>query len=138
MYNRAVELCVHKYVPKSNIDKKPMGLNSPVERKIRCKEEAWNRYRAKKTPHRPFSYLRARNDATASVRKVKYEYEKKVAIDTKRNSKHFWSYTRSKTKVKEKITRVKNINGELTRNDSETAEEMNSSFNSVYVLETQT
>ena len=138
VHDKAIELCVLLHKPRSSSNKKPKWLNSPIERKIRCKEEAWNRYRARKTPSRRSRYLRARNDATNSIRRTKYEYEKRVALDTKISSKHFWRHVRDRTKVKEELTRVKTLTGDSTRNDSETAEEMNRAFSGVYVREAQT
>ena len=71
------------------------------------------------------------------MRKAKYEHEKRVAKDVLDNSKHFWRYTRNKTRVNEVVTKVRNNEGVLTKNDTETAEVMNEAFNSVYVREDQ-
>ena len=137
IYDKAVELFVPVYIPGPKSNSKPKWLTSPVIAKIRSKEKAWRRYRARKTPRRRQEYIRARNIATAAVRRAKYEYEKKVALDAKTDCKRFWSYTRSKTKVKEEVKRVRKEDGNLTIDDKESAEVLNSAFNKVFVRETE-
>ena len=78
-----------------------------------------------------------RNKATFETRKAKKEFEKKIALDSKEDTKHFWSYARSKTKFKEQVSRVKREDGNLTTSDKETAEEINKAFNTVFVRESQ-
>ena len=136
IYNKAVSNYVPISSPSPNRKPKPKWLTTHVYTKIRNKEKAWLRYRARKTPFRRHFYITARNTATLTVRSAKYAYEKKVALDSKENSKHFWSYVRSKTNVKEQITRVKNSEGELTKNDKETVDTLNSAFNNVFIRET--
>ena len=137
IYNKGVELCVPLHRPRSNNQTHPKWMNRQVRSKIEKKKEAWQSYRERKTPLRRRLYTVARNDATSSVRKAKYEHEKRVAKDVLDNSKHFWRYTRNKTRVNEVVTKVRNNEGVLTKNDTETAEVMNEAFNSVYVREDQ-
>lgn len=69
------------------------------------------------------------------MRATKHNYEHQITQDSATNPKHFWSYARSKTTIKETITRLKNASGELTENDTETAQKMNKPFNGVFVEE---
>ena len=69
------------------------------------------------------------------VRKAKKKFEKSVIREIKKNSKKFWSYVRSKTKIKETILRVANNDGKLTESDEETANSVNKSFVSVFTQE---
>ena len=62
------------------------------------------------------------------VKLAKIVFEKKLCEDIKVNPKHFWSFVRSKTNLKEKILKVKKSNGNLTSGDTETANEFNKAF----------
>jgi hypothetical protein len=42
-------------------------------------------------------YEEARNEANRLVRKAKYEYERAIAINNKKDSKIFWKFIQSKT-----------------------------------------
>ena len=69
------------------------------------------------------------------VRIAKKVFDKKLCEDIKVNPKHFWSYVRSKTKLKDTVMRLRKRNGMLTENDKETADEFNCGFQSVFVKE---
>ena len=76
-----------------------------------------------------------RNNATFECRKAKKAFERKIALDAKEDTKHFWSYARSKTKFKKQVSRVQREDGSLITTDQETAEVMNGAFSSVFVRE---
>jgi vacuolar-type H+-ATPase subunit H len=48
-------------------------------------------------------YEEARNEANRLVRKAKYEYERSIATNMKKDSNFFWKFIQSKTKTKENI-----------------------------------
>ena len=58
-----------------------------------------------------------------------------MALDAAKNTKHFWGYVRSKTTVKEKVTRLQMAAGTLTTSDIETADTMNQAINRVFTQE---
>lgn len=129
---------INKYVPKVRCTTgkvKPKWMTREVREQITVKERAWNRLKARKTPLRAEEYRRARNRATTMVKMAKREFDKKLCEDIKANPKHFWSYMRSKTNLKENVMRVKKRNDVMTENDEETANEFNRAFQSVYVNE---
>ena len=80
-------------------------------------------------------YRQVRNLVTTMVKAAKMAFEKQLCKDIKANAKHFWSFIRSKTKVKERVMKVRKGNGTLTENDQETANEFNKAFQSVFVQE---
>ena len=86
-------------------------------------------------PTRRQVYNVIRNNATFECRKAKREFERKIALDAKEDTKHFWSYACSKTKFKEQVSRVQREDVSLTTTDQETAEVMNGAFSSVFVRE---
>lgn len=133
-YNRIVKMCVPTYKNKPGCIR-AKWMNCRLEMLIRRKQEAWRKYRGRKNaPHRE-RYNSARNLVTKEVRAAKCTYEKKVAMDAVRNTRHFWAYVRSKTTAKESTNRLKTHNGDVTEDDEIIAQEMNRAFNSVYVRE---
>lgn len=53
------------------------------------------------------------------MRAAKYNYERQVAQDSATNTKQFWVSIRSKTTVKETITRLKNASREIAEKDTD-------------------
>lgn len=76
-----------------------------------------------------------RNIVTREVRKAKYNHEIKVSRDSTNNAKHSWAYLRSKTNVKEMISKIRTSTGEITDDDQGIAQQMNAAFNRVFVRE---
>ena len=58
-------------------------------------------------------YRKAPNKATKTVKKVKGDFEIKLAAEIKRDSKSFFSYARSKVRTKEQIRPLRDSNGNL-------------------------
>ena len=56
-------------------------------------------------------------------------------MDSLNNPKHFWSYSRSKTNMKENVTKLRTPEGTLTKDDKETAHIMNEAFNGMFIQE---
>ena len=132
--SNVVEECVPKYSLKIGV-KRPKWMTSEVWNQLNAKERAWKRLRCRKTSVRQEHYRLIRNQTTELVRKAKKAYEKALLVDIKKNKKRFWSYIRSKTKVKESILRVTNTDGLLTDNDKDTANVVNEIFTSVFTKE---
>ena len=132
--SQVIDECVPKYKKKNGV-RKPRWMTSEVWQQLSAKERAFKRLRSRKTGIRRDKYREERNKATELVRKAKRDYEKALIKDIKKNKKKFWSYIRSKTKIKENILRVVNEAGNLTENDTETASQVNKSFVSVFTKE---
>ena len=80
------------------------------------------------------NYKSARNKVTSELRKAKYNYEKDLSTRINSDNKIFWSYVRSKTKVKSSVCKLQNQAGGLTETDQETADILNN-FLPVYLKE---
>ena len=78
-------------------------MSGNVLRKVKKKYHAWKRYTTTKQYGDYQVYVKLRNAATHGVRSAKIEFERKLADEIKENPKSFWSYVRSKTKVKKGI-----------------------------------
>ena len=133
-YRKYVKECIPTFIPKYK-NETSKWMNRKIKNLLKQKEIAWRRYRDRKCPTRRQVYNTIRNKVTFETRKAKKEFEKRIAMDSKEDSKHFWAYSRSKLKFKEQVSRVKKVDGDLTTTDEETAEVMNEAFNSVFVRE---
>lgn len=133
-YTKVVKECVPIYRSRQ-ANHTPKWMDRRLQMLVKRKKEAWERYRDRKSAVRREHYNAARNTVTREVKTAKYNYERRVALDSVNNAKHFWAYVRSKTTAKDRITRVKTLDGEYTGNDQETATAMNTAFNGVFVEE---
>ena len=79
--------------------------------KIDQKESALERYRKRKTRVRYEFYKAKRNIATDAVRFAKASFEKDIAKNIKKNKRAFYAYVRSKTTIKESVTKIKMPDG---------------------------
>ena len=123
------------YYTKTKGTTKPKWMTTRLQTLIRQKDEAWQKYRTRRNAALREQYTRKRNIVTREVRAAKWNYEKRVALDSVENVKHFWAYVRSKTGGREKLTTLKDEAGKFTENDRETAQVMNRAFNAVFVRE---
>ena len=114
---------------------KPKWLTNEVKIQIDIKDKAWKRLKARRTPLRAEKYRQERNKTKIMVQLAKKVFDKKLCEDIKINPKHFWSYIRSKTRLKEKVCNLKKSDGTLTKTDEETANEFNKAFQKVFVTE---
>ena len=129
----------HRCVPRVKISNScrinPPWFNIAAKRCVRRKYFAWKRHTETRSYARYRAYCTVRNKVSKKLRQIKREYERNLIARVKRNSKAFYLYVNSKTKCKSSVSSLKCENGSLTRNDLESAEELNSFFQSVYVCE---
>ena len=128
--------CVPKKRPKKsgNTDSPPW-LNKKARKQIKKKNCAWNRYVTSGSYKKYLDYVRSRNKTTKKLRKLKQEYEKKLASECKSNPKAFYRYANFKSKSRKNIIRLKNDNGKISMSDKENANILNSFFASVFTKE---
>jgi len=71
------------------------------------------------------------NKAHREIRRAKYNFERKLADNIKRDTKSFYAYVRSKAKAKIKIGSLVNKDGEVISLAEDMSEEFNKYFISV-------
>ena len=77
-------------------------------------------------------YKKQSNKAVATFRDAKAGYEKKLIVNYRKRPKPFFKYMRSKQKTKT-VRNLKKENGDLTGNDTETANLLQKKFsNNIY------
>ena len=82
-------------------------LTKDTKRTINRKARAWKRYKKKKTQENWLRYVKAWNLVLDSVRKLKSEYEEKLATDIKANPKSFWRHVSAKSPNRHTIPDLK-------------------------------
>ena len=103
---------------------------------IELKEKKWKVYKSNRTDTNLTTYNHVRNESVSAVKEAKYNFEKSIAQEVKNgDTASFYAYLRSITNVKEAVTRVSWPDGSLTNSKKDTADVINSSFQSVYVKE---
>ena len=120
--------------PKPHKKTKPLWINKEAAEAIKAKDKSFQMHRK----YKHYSYKRyasVRNECNRKIKNAKIDFEKKLTTEIKTNSKAFWKYVRSKTKVKENISDLKKPDGTLTQNDTEKVLELNNFFTSVFVKE---
>ena len=110
-------------------------MNNETLTSVIKKRRAWNKYAHCRNPTNWEKYKDARRDANSDVRKAKFEYERGIATNIKTNSKDFWTYVRSKTKVKDSIEGLEDNDGLLHTDNTEKASLLNEYFKSVFTDE---
>ena len=94
----------------------------------------WNRYRRHNSEKAYERYKHARNEYTAVRKEAQIAFEKDIIDKSKDQPKLFYSYIKSKSKVKDKIQSVMD-KGQNFVKEEEICEILNNSFQSVFTKE---
>ena len=97
------------------------------------KHRSW--YKHKKGESKT-EYRRVCKDLKKTVKKARNEFEKSIAVQSKKEPKLVHAYVRSKLTVKGSVKASKNDDGYLTTNKEEFAKILNDHFHSIFVKET--
>ena len=125
-------------IPKSNV--RPQKLRNPfVDRvaieAINTKRKKWTKYQNCKNLHNYNTYKEARNKVNYELRRSRYEYEKRIASNSKNNPKCFWKFVRGNMHTAISTNHLFKPNGIMTIDDREIAETLNNHFISVFTDE---
>ena len=99
------------------------------------KQQAWNKYKQTRDHD---DYIRAtteKNEFITMTRNLCRDFERKLACSLNENPKDFWRYCKSKLKNKSGLGDMQQVNGNLTSDDREKAELLNTYFTSVFTRE---
>ena len=80
-------------------------------------------------------YAQQRNRTTKAIRDARHAYESNLVRNLKLDPRKLYRYIRSQQRVKARVSPLMTSSGKLTSNDSEVAEELNTFFKSMFVLE---
>ena len=100
---------------------------------INRRDHGWKEYREKPTTINLQKYHTLRNLATHEKRQAKEKYEMNLALKIKDDKRIFFSYVKSKTKLKPEIGAIRGDDGKLSKDNEEAARIMNLAFQNVFV-----
>ena len=125
--------CIPKY--KSSSSKKNMYLTSEAIRKKDLKNKLWRRYKKTRSSYDLLRYKKAKNKLRKLTRTLRSKFENNILKDLKTAPKKFWSYVKSKTKLRSKIPTLKKHDGTDAVSGLEKAEALNDLFCSTFTDE---
>ena len=99
------------------------------------KHHLYNKYLHSMSPHDFQIYAKQRNVVKSKIRSAQRNYEEQLINKFNVNSKAFYSYVKSKQKIKASIPHLKVNGNSTTSNNLETAEVLNSFFQSTFTHE---
>ena len=114
---------------------RPPWMTAEVQTKLRAKRDSFKTYKENRTEETYKLYARARGQAKNSVRSAVKSFEHRLATESKNNPKAFFNYARSKTRVRQGVSDLKNPQGAVITEDQDKASALNSFFCSVFTKE---
>lgn len=131
--DKSMEGCVPMKV--SPRKKKSIYMSNEALKLKDQKGKLWRRYKISKTYYDRMRYKRVKNKLRSLTRKLRVEFENKIAMDIKTKPKKFWSYVKSRTKTRCKIPALKKEDGSMVSTAAEKAELLNKFFGSIFTDE---
>lgn len=138
-FKETLDAGIAQFIPRSrngnpNKPKKPpWGYRAMAI--LKKKRLTYQRYLETRDGKDYLAYARARNKAKGECRKAVKEHEQSIAREAKKNPKAFFAYSRSKTKVREGVSDLKDSSGEKVSDDKMKANILNDFFCSVFTKE---
>ena len=123
---------VKMHIPLKRERKKKRRLS---KQKISERSRAWQKYCQYRSGKNFDKYKQLRNEVNQAIRREEDEHRKRILSGFKHNRKRFFGYMRSQQTVKDNLTTLRKLNGELTTTDQETADLLSTYFQEVYTVE---
>jgi hypothetical protein len=136
VHDDVVQECV-PFRSARKLEKKQKWMTKEVIKAINRRDHAWKDYRNSPSEDNHIKYNKLRNTATWIKRDAKEKLEMNLALQIKENKNTFFSYVKSRSKIKPEIGAIRLKNGELSKDNLEAAKALNEAFQSVFVRETQ-
>ena len=96
------------------LEKKQKWMTKEVIKAINRRDHAWKDYRNSPSEDNHIKYNKLRNTATWIKRDAKEKLEMNLALQIKENKNTFFSYVKSRSKIKPEIGAIRLKNGELS------------------------
>ena len=133
-FKQKYDSAVAQYIPEAKFVSecnKPW-INETSRKAIKKKSCAYARCKERTNYTRYTQYLKARDNCTKTLRAEQNRYENKLLGKIKENPRAFYKHINRKKSVKCPVCNLEKDNGEITRTDFDTAEELNNFFVSVF------
>ena len=135
--HRAQELFIPRVMRRARSNKLPWW-SKQVEAAVIDKQRAFKRFKNTNSTADYDNYKVYRNKAKNAMRQARLNYESCLIANIKSRPHSFYSYIRSKKKVKDHIEYLIRPDGTKTKNYAESAEVLAQFFSSVYTVESMT
>ena len=99
------------------------------------KNKMWKRYQATGGIYDRTSFVSAKNKLRNLTRKLRRDFETKIAQNAKDNPKQFWGYMKSRLKTRPKIPALRKADGSTASNPKDKADLLNEFFSGVFTIE---
>ena len=125
-----------EYIPKRTVStkrlaKKPIWMTRKAVSSVTRKKKSFHKY---KDPNHP-AVKAACKSAKAEIRKSRLNFEQKLALNIKNDTKSFFAYARSKTKCKVQVGPLMNSEGVMLDSSDDMVQSFNDYFASVFTTE---
>ena len=131
--NKIIQVCIPKSIVKSK--RKHPYINAKVFKLKYQKDRLWKKYSNSGDSLDYLRYTQKRNEIRNLTRSLRLNYESNIASNLRNNPKRFWTYVKSKTKVRYSIPTLKSLDNNEAITDNEKAAMLNSFFSSVFTKE---
>jgi hypothetical protein len=127
----------NKYIgPKRKAKNKSKWATNKVRKCRREKKKAWMKFIKGNRDEKLYKEYKIKlNKSVKENRRAKRSFEERLAKNIKEDSKTFFAYVNSKKRSNNMIGPLKNSQGEVLKNNKETADLLNSYFASVFTRE---
>jgi ribonuclease P/MRP protein subunit RPP40 len=127
----------NKYIgPKRKAKNKSKWATNKVRKCRREKKKAWMKFIKGNRDEKLYKEYKIKlNNSVKENRRAKRSFEERLAKNIKEDSKTFFAYVNSKKRSNNMIGPLKNSQGEVLKNNKETADLLNSYFASVFTRE---
>jgi len=110
-------------------------MSKKIQKLTKYRENAWKKYCQNRSGTNFESYKRIRNEVNSKIRQEEDSKRKRILQGFKGNPKRFYGYMRNVQTVKDNVTSLKKVNGDMTTTDEETANLLSDYFKEVYTVE---
>ena len=132
-YDEAVTQCVP--MRQINPKQRPPWMTNELTSLIRNKRGLWKKYKSDSTNLNYSNFKAVEKMLKKKIRKTKLGYERKIASNSKNNSKAFYAYIGSKRSNKSGVGPLLDDNGAIVSDDKVQAQMLNEYYASVFEAE---
>ena len=118
--------------PRSNQHRLPWMKSPRIKRQRTAQWRSWKKFKQTRSARDYDEYKMERNRLCSMIRTAKMNYEGRLISDMKHNPNLFHGHCRRTLKTKQGVTNVINGSGTLTETEQETADALNSYYQSVF------
>ena len=107
--------------------KKPLWMTYKALKLVKKKNKLYKKYKDKDHP----AYTAGQKQAKTELRRAKRSFERKLAMNIKKDVKSFYAYVSSSRKTRVKVGPFTDDNGNISHSSSDMAEQLNNYFSTV-------